>query len=392
MRMKIAFVIEQLFDPDSGGVQRSTSKLVKIFQKKGFNIIIISTHGKDNQKINWEGIPLYYVNQKISNELQIIFSEENISFIINQAGYSYTITNYLLNNISAKTKIINTMRINPLNFFDNHKLIIKDYLKKRGLSFLNNMITRKLILSYHIIKQRFELNYIVKNVDAFVILSDRFKPELYKLVPRLKKYDDKIYGINNPFEKPVININDIKKENIILHVGRLNILQKRVDLLLQIWQILYQKITDWQFWIVGDGPEKSNMENFCSENSLTNVKFFGKQRPNDFYKKAKIFHLTSAYEGFGNVIVEAQSYGCVPVLFNSYSSAKDIVKHNENGILINPFNIHEYVNATLELVNNPAKLEKLKLAGYLNVDKFSFENTYKKWENLFNILNDEAEK
>ena len=175
----------------------------------------------------------------------------------------------------------------------------------------------------------------------------------------------------------------MNKENIILYVGRLNIIQKRVDLLLQIWQKLHNKLPDWQFWVVGDGPEKEFMKNFCKENNLTNVKFFGKNKPDEFYKKAKIFHLTSAFEGFGNVLVEAQSYGCVPILFNSYSAALDIVTHNENGILISPFELDDYANATIDLINNSTKLNDLKVNAYTTVDRFSYESTYQKWEGLF---------
>jgi glycosyltransferase involved in cell wall biosynthesis len=43
------------------------------------------------------------------------------------------------------------------------------------------------------------------------------------------------------------------------------------------------------------------MEKYCQEHELDRVTSFGKDNPNDYYKKAKIFHLTSVFEGFGNV-------------------------------------------------------------------------------------------
>jgi len=219
-----------------------------------------------------------------------------------------------------------------------------------------------------------------------VLLSDKFKYELFILDPFLSKYNEKIVAINNPFSKPDININTLKKENIILFVGRLNIMQKRIDLLLEIWLKLNKKLSDWQFWVVGDGPERLFMENFCKDNDMINVKFFGKRKPDEFYKRAKILHFTSAYEGFGNVLVEAQSYGCVPILFNSYSSAEDIVTHNENGILITPFDIDEFVDKTLELISNPLKLEEMKFNAFNSIDKFSYDKTYKKWEILLDNI------
>jgi glycosyltransferase involved in cell wall biosynthesis len=96
--------------------------------------------------------------------------------------------------------------------------------------------------------------------------------------------------------------------------------------------------------------------------------------------------MTSAFEGFGNVLVEAQSYGCVPILFDSYSAAKDIVSNNENGILVRPFQIKEYVAETMALINNPNKLSRMGISSYNSVDKFSYEETYLKWDEVFNSL------
>lgn len=384
--MNIALFLNQKFDPNAGGVQRSTSKLAKIFQSKQHYVIIISFGNHSTRQEDFEGIKLYNINIKEENQLKIILENEAIDCIINQMGYSVSLTKLLLKNKPLKTKIINTLRINPLNFYDNHKDIIKELFKSKKVDFLNTYLTRKLILGYHILKQNIELRFIVKNTDAFVMLSEKFKPELFFLVPSLKKFDAKIFGIGNPFQRPKLDIATLDKENIVLFVGRLNVPQKRVDLLLQIWKKLHDEIPDWKFWVLGDGQKKKKMEEFCQKNLLNRVIFFGKVNPDEYYKKAKIFHMTSAYEGFGNVLVEAQSFGCVPVLFNSYAAAQDIVIHNENGILVTPFNIDKYVEETKDLMVNKDKLNKLATNGYEHITKFSFEESYKKWDRVFKTL------
>lgn len=159
-----------------------------------------------------------------------------------------------------------------------------------------------------------------------------------------------------------------------------------MDLLMQIWKKPYGQIKDWKFWVLGEGVEKSNMENFCKRNNLDRIQFFGKVKPDEYYKKAKIFHMTSAFEGFGNVLIEAQSYGCVPMLFDSYAAASDIVYHNENGILVQPFDCNEYAAETKKLMDNPEKTSELALNAYENVLRFSYEETYKKWEKVFETL------
>jgi glycosyltransferase involved in cell wall biosynthesis len=381
--MKIGIVITQAFDPNAGGVQRVSDSIAQIFKKFNHDVIIIS-FSKEIKNYSNSDLPIISVSDE--NSLQKILKEEKINVLINQEGYSIAFTKMLLKNKSTATYMINNLHINPLNFVDNHKEFIALFLKRYQLAFLNNYVTQKLILWYHIGKQRYELNYIIKNTNAFVMLSERFKTELYSLAPALQRYNPKIHGIGNPFERPNLQVEKLEKENSILFVGRLNILQKRVDLLLQIWKQLHKSCPDWQFWVVGEGEDQEFMKTFCKENKLDRVTFFGKDNPTDYYKKAKLFHMTSAFEGFGNVLVEAQSYGCVPILFNSYSAAQDIVNHDTDGILVKPFDTNAYVFQTLKLINNPEKLQNLALNAFENVSRFSYEATYKKWDTVFKSL------
>ncbi|MQP52063.1 MULTISPECIES: glycosyltransferase [unclassified Flavobacterium] len=384
--MNIALVLSQNFDPDAGGVQRTTSKLAKIYQSKNQYVVIISVGNHLTQKEYYDGIALYYINFKEVNQLKNVLHDEKITCIINQVGYSVSLTKLILKNKPLQSKLINTLRINPLNFYDNHQNLIEELFNRKKITFLNTLLTRKIILGYHIIKQKLELRFIVKNTDAFVLLSEKFKPELFFLVPSLKKYNHKIHGIGNPFQRPDIDLNTIQKENIVLFVGRLNIPQKRVDLLLQIWKKLHEEFPDWRFWILGEGEEKKKMEQFCKDNQLDRITFFGKVNPNEYYKKAKLFHMTSAFEGFGNVLIEAQSYGCLPMLFDSYAAASDIVWHNRNGVVIQPFDVEDYVVQTKNLMNNPDKISELAIHAYENVLRFSYEETYLKWKKVFNSL------
>lgn len=380
--MKIAIILQQNFDPNAGGVQRVTNNLSQLLSVQNEVYIICFNKNEKNRYV--DNIPIVAVKSDI--ELKNILDQLNVEVIINQTGYSVKFTKMLLNIKNDKTSIINNLHINPLNFYDNHKNIIQELFNRKKIGFLNTYFTRKIILRYHVWKQRKELGFIVKNTDAFVMLSEKFKPELFFLVPKLKKYLHKIHGIGNPFQRPEVDVKALPKENVVLFVGRLDLSQKRVDLLLEIWKKLHAQAPDWKFWVLGDGAEKKNMEKYCLQNKLDRVQFFGKVDPTEYYKKAKIFHMTSAFEGFGNVLIEAQSYGCVPMLFNSYSAASDIVNHNKNGILIQPFDCNEYIVETKKLMDNPVKTSELAINAYENVLRFSYEETYKKWEKIFETI------
>jgi hypothetical protein len=66
------------------------------------------------------------------------------------------------------------------------------------------------------------------------------------------------------------------------------------------------------------------------------------------------------------------------MLFNSYAAAQDIVIHNENGILVTPFNIDKYVEETKDLMMNSTKLNQLGINGYEHINKISYEEIFKK--------------
>ena len=58
-----------------------------------------------------------------------------------------------------------------------------------------------------------------------------------------------------------------------------------------------------------------------------------------------IFCMTSNYEGFPMVLLEAMQFGCVPIAFKSFESLDDIIINHNNGYQITPFDIYEYINS-----------------------------------------------
>jgi glycosyltransferase involved in cell wall biosynthesis len=223
-------------------------------------------------------------------------------------------------------------------------------------------------------------------VDYYITLSPSFIPELEFFGIDTEKNSKKLLAIPNMFP-PVAEIKQSKR-NVILYVGRLEKMQKRIDLLADIYKRLHSALIDWEFWVVGDGPDKKDFEGFCKTNSLDRVKFFGYQRPNSFYQEAKILAFTSANEGFGNVLIEAQQYGVVPVMFNSYSAAPDLVKDGLTGELIEPFKVDEYTDEVMKLSQNTELLVRYAREARIHARKFEYEAICKRWFDLLDNIKD----
>jgi len=141
------------------------------------------------------------------------------------------------------------------------------------------------------------------------------------------------------------------KQNIILNVGRL-IYTKRIDLLLNI----FSKITndDWELWIVGDGPQRKNLEDLTKEMGLDQkVVFWGTQKNIDqFYAKAEIFAFTSVSEGFPNALLEAMAAGLPVISFDCIAGPSDLITDNINGYLIPELDLSAYQDKLEILIKN----------------------------------------
>jgi GalNAc-alpha-(1->4)-GalNAc-alpha-(1->3)-diNAcBac-PP-undecaprenol alpha-1,4-N-acetyl-D-galactosaminyltransferase len=153
-------------------------------------------------------------------------------------------------------------------------------------------------------------------------------------------FNSNITVIGNPV-RTIKNENNIKKENIVLMVGRL-IKSKHQDKLIEIFLNISKP--GWKLVIVGYDHLKQNnhekLKKIISDNHAEHsVILEGKQENVDkYYLKSKIFAFTSSSEGFPNVIGEAMAAGLPVVAFDCVAGPSEMIKDNWNGFLIPLFN------------------------------------------------------
>ena len=217
--------------------------------------------------------------------------------------------------------------------------------------------------------------------DYVVLLSPQYFKELSWFSG--VKSDSRFVSIPNPaLKKFDLDIDKLEKRNDVVFVGRL-CPQKNLEALLDIWGIVGPAHLSWNLYIVGDGELRQSLEHAVAKKGLSNVSFEGFKDPLEYYKNACIFCLTSKFEGFGTVLVEAMNCGCVPMVFNSYACAPDIIDNDVNGFLIEPFDIDQYSRKLGLLMDNLELMRKMSLACKEKAKKFSLEVVLNKWEDLF---------
>ena len=137
------------------------------------------------------------------------------------------------------------------------------------------------------------------------------------------------------------------------------------------------------FVLVGDGADRKLLENKVITENIQKVTFVGVQDPTEYYKQAKFIILTSsASEGWGMVLVEAQHYGCVPVCYRSYSAISDIISDGKNGILVENNDTNNLRSRLEAAMDTPAIYHALNTECIKSVNRFNIETISQQWLRL----------
>mgnify|MGYP006359542785 FL=1 len=174
----------------------------------------------------------------------------------------------------------------------------------------------------------------------------------------------------------------------VLVVARLDDWHKRISEILYIWENVQkdQRFCDWVLRIVGDGIDAPFYKDFVKNKKLTNVIFEGQQKPLPYYQQASIFLVTSACEGFSMTTLEAQQCGCVPVVYDSFPTAHELVIHGKNGILVKNNDREAFVENLKHLMLNDQLRQEMSMQCVESSHRFSVENVATLWNNLLQSL------
>ncbi|MHB9129425.1 MAG: glycosyltransferase family 4 protein, partial [Candidatus Humimicrobiaceae bacterium] len=211
-----------------------------------------------------------------------------------------------------------------------------------------------------------------------------------------KKYEisnNKIYKVPNGvdlnnFKSLPFKLNDPIR---LLYVGRLS-KQKNIPLLIRTFKIVTEKINrNIELDIVGDGEEKGKIITLIKAENLENkVNLRGElrgERLYEIYSNSDIFILTSDYESFGMVLIEAMASG-LPIIASNIPALRNVVENDKTGLLVK-LEPEDFAKAIEKLINNPQLKEKLIKNGLEEVKRYNWDEITKKFEDIYEeVLNE----
>lgn len=192
--------------------------------------------------------------------------------------------------------------------------------------------------------------------DAVVVLTERDRQRWHEaLRPRAA-----VVTIGNPLPFSYPAEPAARTSRIVLAVGRL-VHAKGFDLLLQAWAMVAPTFPDWRLVIVGDGDERATLESQIHAGGLeASVQMPGATTNIEaYYRDAAIFCLSSRYEGFGLVLLEAMAYGLPVISTNCEAGPRELVRNGENGLLVDTENPVPISGALRRLFRDPETRQTL---------------------------------
>lgn len=192
-----------------------------------------------------------------------------------------------------------------------------------------------------------------------------------------KKIQNNGVIIGNPISVTCKASNE--RKNKIVTVGRLE-KQKNHKILIDAFCEVCKKYPQYCLEIYGNGTLREYLEEYIKEKDVqNNVTLMGeKSNVHECIKDAKIFVLSSDYEGLSNALLEAMMMGIACISTNCAGS-DEVIENEKNGILVNTGDSCGLANAIINLIENEEQRKSIEKNAMMSVDKYKTENIISKW-------------
>lgn len=231
-------------------------------------------------------------------------------------------------------------------------------------------VTDKVILSVHNAKAKANAKVLKRISNQYGYASQIFavskgiKADLVSLGID----EEKIVVVPNPVDiiemrsrsQEFLGIELLSTNYNIVAVGRLHH-HKGFDTLIYSFLDVIKNIPAAKLWIIGEGPEKPALEKLIIENKLLGKVILYGYSNNPFYflNRADVFVLSSRFEGFGLVLIEAMAVGTPVIAFNCPHGPSEIIENEVNGVLVSNQKIGELSSSIVRLYNDKELSAKL---------------------------------
>lgn len=376
--MKLIYCTHSTYNP--GGMERVLlNKVTYLSQLSGWEVAVVTTDQHQRP-------PFYPFPEKVRmTDLEINYSEDN------EKGAWKKITGYLCKRKEHKRKltalllkekpdIVVSLYPSESSFIPDIKDGSKKVLELHYCKFFRLQYGRKGLLGWIDKLRTRQDEQIVRRFDKFVVLTNEDRGYWGDL-PNIEVIPNAAMHVSDTYS-------DVMNKRVIA-VGRLDY-QKGFDRLIQAWELVQHtgKFTDWKLDIYGQGEWQEMLQQMIDKAELQNTVCLNRptKQIGEEYVKSDMLVMSSNYEGFPMVMIEAMACGLPVVSFDYKCGPKDIIQSGINGLLVPNGDIQALADAMMKVMEDEAYRKMLSLNARKVVDTYSEQAVMAQWIRLFTSI------
>lgn len=390
--MNILFLTPKDVHPTAGGIERITYTLARLLRQRygyGFGLVYLDEVADDTKSTDVFDYKCHLPYETFADGIAGVLNQHQVDVVIVQGS------DVRLSRLMAPIRAVAPSDTRLLFVFHSmpgfelvrinrgtllYRLLHGQALKANIVQLAMQTASR---LAPPLVKRYLRSKYMLpcKSADRMVMLAQR---AIHNYCTLANVPTDRFVAIPNMLTLDEAECVPCKKSKTALIVARLDDWSKRISLALRLWK--RAALEGWTLRIVGYGEDERYLRRLVERKHIDNVVFEGRQNPISYYREAAIFLMTSASEGWSLTLTEAQQNGCVPVAFDCFPSASEIITDGRNGLLVAEGDWDGYVKALRRLAENDEKCSAMSEAARRDCQRYSPDAVSAQWNDLFNEI------
>lgn len=371
--MKILYLIHSTYNP--GGMERVLLNKVRYFvEEKGWDVTVVTTdqHGRPSFYPFPEGVRMIDLGVNYSDDNGQPFVKKFLGYLQRRGLHEKLFKNVLEQErpdvvdcfYPGECSFVPGLKDGSVKVMELHqsKLFHHQY-NRSGLMGLADKVRARL-------DER-----LVRKFDRFVVLTDE-DAGLWGAMPGIRVIPNAANFIADEYS-------DCSSKRVIA-VGRLDY-QKSFDRLIQVWEKVHQQMPDWRLDVFGQGEWQDMLQQMIDDRGLGEsvklnapTKEIGKE-----YAESSMLVMSSHYEGFPMVMIEAMACGLPAVCFDFKCGPRDIIEEGANGLIVPDGDIDGLAGALVSLMKDDELRKKMGENAKKVVVTYSEEKVMAKWMELY---------